>query len=132
MRARKLVAILLSLGYLAAVHCRVACAFSMPPGAAVQERESGCHHEEGEPNGHESKAPCCMTLGGDEASLPTSGPTLAPQAVLPLVAIVPRAGPAVMPFRLLASTQNHDPPRIVFEALSLSSLSPRAPPTAVL
>lgn len=127
-RARKLVAILLSLGYLAAVHCRTACAFSIPLSAAVEKQESDCHHEEGEPKGHDSK-PCCMTVGGDEALLPTDAPTLAPQVVLSFVMIAPHVGPAVMPSRLLGAKQNHDPPRVVSEVLPLSSLSPRAPPT---
>ena len=130
-KARKLVAILLSLGYLAAVHCRAACAFSMPAGAAVEEHESDCHHEQDEPKGHDSK-PCCMTLGGDEALLPTDAPTLAPLTVLSLVVVAPHAGPVVMPLHPLGSKQNHDPPRVIAEVLPLSSLSPRAPPTAVL
>ena len=132
MKARKLIAILLSLGYLAAVHCRVACSLSLPLSAAVEEHESGCHHEGGEPQGHDSK-PCCMTQVGDDlALLPAAAPTLSPQAVRFLSMIVPHAGPAVMPFRLLASKRNHDPPSDASVVLSLSSLSPRAPPTAVL
>ncbi|MFX9165560.1 hypothetical protein ABTN87_19045, partial [Acinetobacter baumannii] len=83
-KARRLVAILLSLGYLTAVHCRVSCAFSIPLRAAIKEHESDCHHEQDEPKGHDSK-PCCMTFGGDEALLPTSAPVLAPLTLLSLV-----------------------------------------------
>lgn len=131
MKARKLVAILLSLGYLAAVHCRAACAFSIPASAAVEEHESDCHHEEDESKGHDSKTPCCTTLGGDEALLPSAVPMIAPHSVLALFVIVPHAGPAVIQSRLLASSPNHDPPSIVSEVLSLSSLSPRAPPAVL-
>ena len=130
MSARKLVAIFLSLGYLAAVHCRAACAFSIPASVAVEENEKDCHHEEGEPKGHDSKA-CCTTLGGDEAMLPSAAPMIAPQAIPALFVIVPHASAADIPLRFLASKQNHDPPSIVSEVLSLSSLSPRAPPAVL-
>lgn len=128
-KARKLIAILLSIGYLAAAHCRVACAFPVSSHAAVEEKEDDCHHEEGEPKGHDSKAPCCSSgLGAAEALLPSDAPVLAPHAFLVFDVIVP-AGSAALPLRLLASSRNHDPPRSATEVLSQSSLSPRAPPS---
>ncbi len=131
MKARKLVAIFLALGYLTAVHCRAACAFTVPASAAVEEHESACHHEEDKSKGHDSKTPCCTTLGGEEALLPSAVPMITPHAVLALFVIVPHAGPADMPRCLRASTLNHDPPSIVSEVVSLSSLSPRAPPAVL-
>lgn len=131
-KARKLIAILLSLGYLSAVHCRAACVFSMPSAPAAEEHENGCHHEQDEPKGHGSKVPCCMThIGGDEALLPTAAPTSDHQAVFSFVAVVPDARPAVLPLRLLGSKQNHDPPWIASDGILLSSLSPRAPPAVL-
>lgn len=131
-KARKVAAVFLSLGYLAAVHCRVACAFSMPIAEAVESPHDGCHHEDGDQNDHDSKAPCCQHPGSVEALPPTDAAALAPQAVLSLFAILPQAGVAVTPFKPLALDQNHDPPPPSSEGFSPSSLSPRAPPAVLL
>lgn len=131
-KARKLLAVLLSIGYLAAAHCRVACAVSAQPNAAIEKSESDCHHEEGESKGHGSRAPCCSShLGGDEALLPVDAPSLAPLVMVSFVAIMPSTD-ALPSLRLLAAARNHDPPPLVTEVFSRSSLSPRAPPAAVL
>lgn len=130
---RKLVAVLLGLGFLAAVQCRVACALPMSDSAGVEKHESGCHHESGEPKKNDSEKPCCMThVGGDDALLPSSMPTFAPRAVLAVISIGAQTGPVITPLRLLGSKRSLDPPRVVSEVLPLSSLSPRAPPAAVL
>lgn len=130
MKARKLLALLLSAGYLSAVHCRVACSFAMP--LAVEQHENGCHrHKHCDPKGHDSKAPCGMTRApGGEALLPSDAPRLNPQAPLYLISVVPHAGLAVMPLRCLGLKRNHGPPGIISRVLSLSCLSPRAPPAA--
>lgn len=132
MKARKFAAIVLSLGYLAAVHCRVACAFSMPLAAAVESHHDGCHHEDGDQKDHDSKAPCCRHMGGVEALVPGNAAAIAPHLVLSVVAVLPQAGVAVTPFKPLASIQNHDPPPPFSEGFSPSSLSPRAPPAVLL
>lgn len=129
-RARKIAAMFLSLGYLAAVHCRVACAFSVPITAAIASDHDGCRGDDGE-QGHHSKAPCCRQAGGSEALLPNAASALAPHLVLHLFAILPQTGVAMTSSKPLVSIQNHDPPPSFSQVLSLSSLSPRAPPAVL-
>ncbi len=124
---RRLLAVFLTLGYLAEVHCRIACASLIPRQETVAAEERPCHGAPAEPEKKNSR-PCCMTAGGGEGLLPAPAPTLAAPTEITFILIAPQTGPEVLAPQLLGSKQNHDPPRIATSVPPPSSAGPRAPP----
>ena len=105
MRIRKLLAVLLALGYLADVHCRIVCAGLTTEPQAPAAQEKSCHAPAGEAQKPESK-PCCMTDGNAEAVLPAPAPAVAPAAAPDMPRIAPPTVALAAAFQALRSQRN--------------------------
>lgn len=126
MRARKILVALLAVGYLAAAHCRIACAAPAPAVERSVPAESGCHRQESEDR--DSDSPCCAVHLDSTAALPPSvAPALVPAIPL-FAAVIPPSDAGVMPRRPSALRQNHGPPNPVSAVLAKSSRGSRPPP----
>lgn len=127
MRSRKFLAALLAIGYLAAVQCQLICAASLPLVEKSAPAASSCHEHESGPQDDRSDSSCCAShLHSGQALLPAQATAVAPNVFWSYVLIQPSA--AVLSSRPLALTQNHDPPRSVFDVLVATSRGPRPPP----